>query len=62
MLSFKKANYEGKPLDGSYIGDLYHIIDLRQHATLIQNQGTQIDVDMFFNNLPFSKEQDYRAR
>lgn len=60
MLRFLRGDYEGKPKpEGSYISDLYQLIDLRSHRNEIGDGGALVQLSAKVNTFPFPKEESY---
>lgn len=60
MLRFLRADYEGKAKpQGSYVGDLYRLIDLRPSRPEIADGGAVVQVSAMFNSFAFPKTEQY---
>lgn len=60
MLRFLRADYEGKSNPkGSYVGDLYRLIDLRPSRQEFADGGAVVQVSAAFNALAFPQTEHY---
>jgi len=59
MLQIRRADYEGKPPQFSYSGDLYRIIDLRGHEADLVDGKALVTVDASFQGIPFQPPNGY---
>ena len=60
MLRFLRADYKGKPnADGSYIADLYRLVDLRPYRQDLADGNAKVQISAAFNAIPFSQEEAY---
>jgi len=60
MLRILRADYEGKPRpEGSYVGDLYRLIDLRSFRQALADGNAVAQMSAVFNAAPFPKEEAY---
>jgi hypothetical protein len=60
MLRFLRADYEGKiNSEGSYVGNVYRIIDLRPFHHDFADGNAVLQVTAGFNTFPFPSEEHY---
>lgn len=60
MLRFVRADYEGKAHpQGSYVGDLYRLIDLRPSRHEFADGGAVVQVSAMFNAFAFPESERY---
>lgn len=60
MLRFLRADYEGKANpQGSYVGDLYRLIDLRPSQQEFADGGAVVQVSAAFNSFAFPQTEQY---
>ncbi len=59
MLQILRADYEGKPPQFSYSGDLYRILDLRGHEADLVDGKALVTVDASFQGIPFQPPNEY---
>jgi hypothetical protein len=60
MFRILRADYEGKVnAEGSYVGDLYRLIDLRAYREEIDDGNATVHVSAAFNAIAFPKEEAY---
>lgn len=60
MFRFLRADYEGKAnAEGSYVGDLYRLIDLRAYREEFDDGNATVHVSAAFNAIAFPKEEAY---
>jgi hypothetical protein len=60
MLRFLRADYEGKANpEGSYVGDLYRLIDLRPYRQEFADGNAAVQVSAAFNAIAFPQEEAY---
>jgi hypothetical protein len=62
MLRFLRADYQGKPQpDGSYISDIFQIIDLRPYHNDIHDGGAVIQLSAKFNAYAFPSDRRFEC-
>ena len=62
MLRFLRADYDGKPnSQGSYVGDIYRLIDLRPYRREFADGGAVVQVSAGFNAIAFPENEQYRV-
>jgi hypothetical protein len=59
MLQFLRADYDGKPPQFSYSGDLYRIIDLRGYEEELRDGKTMVTVEASFQGVPVQVPEEY---
>ncbi len=59
MFQFLRADYEGKPPQFSYSGDLYRIIDLRGYEAELRDGKTMVTVEASFLGVPVQGPAEY---
>jgi hypothetical protein len=60
MFRFLRADYEGKVnSEGSYVGDLYRLIDLRPYREEFDDGNATVHVSAAFNAIAFPKDEAY---
>jgi hypothetical protein len=61
MLRILRADYEGKTASGSYIGDVYRLMDLRPYRHEVADGRAVIQLSASFNALPFLADEQYQC-
>jgi hypothetical protein len=61
MFQFLRADYEGKPPQWSYTGDLYRLIDLHGRDLGTGDAETQVVVEGCVRSTPFQEKNRYRV-
>jgi hypothetical protein len=61
MLRFLRADYQGKPKRGSYVADLWRLVDLRGRPLCPAGSTVMARVMMSFNASPFPAGEAYRS-
>jgi hypothetical protein len=59
MLRFLRADYEGKPSQSGYSGDLYRILDLRGHEADLRDGKAMVTVEATFQGIPVQAPAEY---
>ena len=59
MLQFLRADYEGKPSQTGYSGDLYRIIDLRGYEADLRQGRALVTVEATFQGVPVQAPAEY---
>jgi hypothetical protein len=59
MLQFLRADYEGKPSQTGYSGDLYRIIDLRGQGADLKDGKAMVTVEATFQGVPVQAPAEY---
>lgn len=60
MLRFLRADYEGKnEPEGSYMGDVFHLIDLRTIPSTMNRENAVINAAANFNMIPLSENERF---
>ncbi|MDF1756184.1 MAG: hypothetical protein P1U89_25580 [Verrucomicrobiales bacterium] len=55
MLKFLRADHKGKKNPVGYVGDLYRVIDLRGHESILENDDAVVSVESAFCSIPFAE-------
>jgi len=61
MLRMLRADYEGKPLQFSYSGDLHRILDLREYQAALSDGNTVVTVEVNVQAIPHPSADAYVA-
>jgi hypothetical protein len=59
MLQFLRADYEGKPSQTGYSGDLYRLLDLRGHEGDLRDGKALVTVEATFQGVPLQAPSEY---
>jgi hypothetical protein len=59
MLQFLRADYEGKPSQFSYSGDLYRLLDLRGYEADLRDGKAMVTVEATFQGVPVQIPAEY---
>jgi hypothetical protein len=62
MLRFQRADYEGKKNNrGSYIGDVYHVIDISAMTESLSDESHGVSVSAYFYAAHKSSREAYHC-
>lgn len=61
MLRFLRADYEGKPNPGGYIGEIYRLIDVRDRRAELAAGDAVVQVSARFNAAPAADDEKFYA-